>query len=324
MRTNTWILVLLAAFAVGCGGAGGSSTTALGGSGSTGGNLSGGSTGTSPIDGSTGGSTTGGTTGSTTGGTTSSGTSGSADPGVTIVATDDSSRAGSDMSAFSSINVVVHEIDLTGDAGNVVVFSDPVGVSIDLAKLQDASGPLFGFLTHAAVPAGTYTGVRIVLDDTFTATLSSTGSTVQLHFAPEYTDGNGHAILTYALNPPLVVTGAEDVIAIDFRTGAWSNNGGEITPLLGSGSSTGVDDPGRWIPVQMVGMIRNLNPGVAFDINHGSKTTLHVILSPGTTVSGTRKNSVYTLANGQHVFLGAVWNETERVLESRTIRVTGH
>lgn len=302
----------------------GTSTTGTTTGGTTGA-TTGGTTGTS-----TSGTTTGGTTGSTGGttGTTTGGTTGSAQGpvGVTVVATDNSTDTTTDpMDAYSSATVTVHEIDLIGSAGTVVVFSDSVGQSFDLKQLQDPSGPLFAFLSHSTVPFGTYTSVRIVLDSAFSAVLASNGSTVTLHMDPSLSIGGGQSAITYTLGTPLVVTGGEQVIAVDFNVNDWPVDGsGTVSPVVDSGSTTGVSDPSRQIAVQMPGWISELVKNTSFKLKRGGNALQLVLLSNTTTVTGGKGASLDSLANYQHIILTAAWNETSRSLAARSIKVTGH
>ena len=331
MKTYILTILIAAAILTGCGGAGGSasglgSTPSGGGgltTGSTGGTGDGATTGTTGST--TDGSTTGTTGGSTDGGTT--GTTGGSDPaGLTVVATDNSIDTGSSaMDAYSSAFVTVHEVDLIGAGGTVVVFNDAIGVSFDLKQLQDSSGAMFAFLSHSSVPVGTYTSARIVFDSTFSAVLASNGSNVTLHFDPSLSIGGGQSAITYALVPPFVVDGTEQVLAVDLNVHTWTVGAdGTVYPVVDSGSTSGVDDPLQQIPVQMAGFIRNLVPTTSFTLTRGSKVATSVRLSDATTVSGNRQQTLNSLANGQHVILTAAWNETTRSLAARNVKITGH
>lgn len=195
------------------------------------------------------------------------------------------------------------------------MFSDPLGTDVDIKQLSDSQGAKFQFLNNTVVPYGTYTGVRVVLSQNFTAVLTSTGQTLNKQFSPAVTDGAGHAILTYTFASPVTIDSGGASIAIDFDLAHWVEENGSTTPSIGEGSTVNLDDPSRQIASRSVGFVYNLVAGTSFDLKHGSRY-LHVVLGPSTLITGGS-----TLKNKQHVFVYAVWSTSSKTLIASKVQI---
>ena len=187
------------------------------------------------------------------------------------------------------------------------MFSDPEGTPVDVKELSDNQGAKFQFLNNTVVPYGTYTGVRVVLDENFDAVLASNGQTLSKQFSPSVLDGAGHAVLTYTFGTPITIGSGGATIAIDFDFANWVEQNGSTTPSIGEGSGVDLSDLSRQVTSRSVGFVKNLVTNVSFDLRHGNRY-LHVVMGPGTIVSGG------ALSNNKHVFVYAVWNQASKSL----------
>ncbi|HBP18335.1 MAG TPA: hypothetical protein DEA08_11155 [Planctomycetes bacterium] len=183
----------------------------------------------------------GGSSGSGGASTSSGSTSAASTGGVTFALTD----APSD--DLSALTVEVTGLSVTDDQGvTQQVFPGPGGgrVSANLLRLRGVSK----LLSHLSLPPGTYQ--RLDLDYTGAAAADRVGNALSVSPA------SGRASSTFS--PPLVVTGASQLVEVDFDVDASVTN-----LVLGAGGSLTLD-PTLLLKVERQGA------GYAFEDFHGS------------------------------------------------------
>lgn len=325
---------------VGSGTTGGSTTSGstTGSDTTTGGSLGGSSTGStggntdiivSDDPGTTGGdsgSTTGGDVGTTGGGSDSS-TGGSSGPTGTTGGSTGSTTGGDtggpvgDWKNSKGVLVKVYEVDLTGPAGNTVVFSDPAGVMVDIKKLRDNQGPRFLFLGRKSIPAGSYNGATVVVDSLFTDMAAGQSKGVTKQFSPSLSDGAGHSVLEYSFGKTVNVGAGSSTVVVNFDLEEWQDKNNVVTPHLRQGKAVGLNDPTRQEHAKITGQVSNLIYGQNFSLKHDSHSVYLVTFGPSTQVVGGGTKNTKTLANGHHVMVDGFWDPSKGSFSAASVKI---
>lgn len=272
------------------------------------------------------GTTGGGSTGSSTDGGTSGGTTSGSDAGTTGGGAGSTSggTAGGPIGDWGHSNAVylkVYEVDLTGPAGNVVVFSDPEGMLIDIKRLRDKQGPRFLFLNRKSIPFGSYSGATVVVGDIFTVMAAGQSKGTAKQFAPSLSDGSGHALLQYTFDKTVTVGGASNTVVVNFDLEHWQDKNNVVTPHLHQGKALGLSDPNRQEQAKLTGQVSNLIYGQSFLLKHDAHSTYLVTFSPSTQFVGGGTKNTKALANAQHVMVDGYWDASAGNFVANSVKV---
>lgn len=201
--------------------------------------------------------------------------------------------------------VTIEKVVLTSATGNVTVFDDPTGITIDLRTLADINGKRYSFLS--GVPDGTYTGINVTVDKTVTIFVNGNPNGFTRVFA-----GNNGTTATLSLTFAQPKTlGAGSNLVLDFDLGDWDDNGTTISgnPFLKEGDGNGLNDPNRHEHDEHHGTIANLTgtaPDQTFILvrgNMGVSVTVNantMILNSGGTMNPVLSNGEQVTVDGAY------------------------
>lgn len=185
----------------------------------------------------------------------------------------------------------------TNGGANVVLYDNAAGIQVDLRTLRDATGARFAFLSSAAVPAGTYTAIKVTLGTTIQ--LIKTGATAGTAVAVDTTlpkDTNGNPIVTDTFRTPKTFTAAASTLVVDFNLAHFIVTASKVLPVIEDGDTSTCGDSSRHNHNEHFGTVSGLtgtSPTLTFTLTESSGTTVTVVTTASTAVSGTT-----TLANG--------------------------
>jgi hypothetical protein len=228
---------------------------------------------------------------------------------------------------FGHVWVRVFTIDLKSSAGTVAtVFSEPSGRIMDLTSLQDASGSKFAFLNKVALPTGSFTSASI----TFAKAVTVVGKTAtrgiirQFNTSMDIPNVPSRSKLTFALNPALAVTGANQPVALDFNVQSWSIlSTGKVQPFMRKAPSSATPpSPARQEPQDFhgaIGSIAGTAPDFTFTLSHGSNLPLNVATDVNTVIFNENGAANPVLTNGERVEVTGVL--ANGVLQASTIKI---
>jgi hypothetical protein len=222
--------------------------------------------------------------------------------------------------------VTVKSVDLLTATGSTNVFSDPAGATVDLKTLRDSTGERFKFLNDDSIPAGTYTGARVTLDNNLVVFphLATTGTAMT--FDPVYDDGSGNSAMSFNFSSPKTISaGSEDDIVVDFDLANWNETGGVVTVSLKEGSENGLHDHDRHEKNHHEGSVAGLTgtaPDFTFTLTHGDHDSFMVTTDANTRIFA-GDGAAPGLANGLKVKVEGIWDETTSRLLATSIRVKG-
>jgi hypothetical protein len=215
--------------------------------------------------------------------------------------------------------ITLKKVVLTNASGDVVVFDDSVGKTIDLRSLRDASGERYSFL--ASAPSGTYTGMKVTVDKT--VVLYTSGSTTGV--SREFAGNNGStALLTIAFSTPKTI-GNGNGFALDFDLSNWNDDGTFITgnPFLGEGQGNGLGDPSRHEREDFTGTLQNLSgtpPNQTFNLVRGTHS-IAVITTDQTVVFNSNGLPSPVLANGKRVEVRGSFSVAQNALIATSVKI---
>lgn len=196
----------------------------------------------------------------------------SAAPGVTAAA-GTTKRAGLFVTGgapagYEHAWVTLQKVEVVDTAQRpTTIWEDRDGLSVDLATLQDATGPLYALLTSALVPSGHPQGrMRVTLGKALL--LYAPGATVAKPFPLSDSlprDDEGRPILSYALAKAHDVGTGKDDLVIAFDPAKIVLNDGRAKLVASDGSkaarATLVADASRQIPALFTGTIDDTASG---------------------------------------------------------------
>lgn len=220
-----------------------------------------------------------------------------------------------DMGDYDHIWVTVMRVSFAGSGGATVVYDDPVGVTVDLAKLHDGIGSRFCFFSM--VPEGMYTSVTFTLDKDLTVFTGGSSTGGDRVFAGH----NGTTVdLTLSFSSPRSI-GPGDPIVVDFDLESWSDDGVTITgsPFLGEGDEDGLDDTDRHEEDEVEGIVQGLSgtaPDQTFTLQLETGATLTVMTNADTDICGAD-----ALADGIEVEVEGVFSTTANAFIASSIEI---
>lgn len=195
------------------------------------------------------------------------------------------------------------------------VYDDADGVELNLPELADTAE----MLGEAAVPPGSYVRARLTLRNTMRL-MHRNGSAADV---PLRLSGNGFGpgpndtcMVEFPIACSVAGNGQTDLL-IDFDLPHFGLDGGQLQARIQQGDANrfrAMHKRGR-----VAGQVANLEPGVAFDLIHASRRSVHVALTDATTIVQASDGQAGTLANGQFVFVTGTWDPTAGVLTATVV-----
>ncbi len=247
-----------------------------------------------------------------------SGTGGSASPAkVSLFFTDS-------FSSNDHVWVTVKGVDLITSGGTTNVFSNPTGTVVDLKTLRDSTGARFQFMNQGSVPAGTYTGAKVTLDNNLVIFphLATVGT--PMTFDAQYADGSGNSAISFNFdNPHSVKAGTDDVI-VDFDLANWTVTGSVVTVSLKEGSNQGIDTESRHEEIHYPGKVANLAgtaPTFTFALTHHGNANGFPVSTDANTNIFESDGLPPTLADGTDVIVEGLWDPVSGTLLAKSVRV---
>ncbi len=232
-----------------------------------------------------------------------------------------------DMDTNDHVWVKVFKVELVTPAGGTVsVFDDSTGRVIDLRTLRDGTGARFAFVGAESADAGTYSATRVTMDRSLT--IFPAGSTVGVgrSFAAAFIvpgfPNRARADLTFA-TPLVVNSGAQDVV-VDFDLPNWSDDGALVSPVLTTGTTTGINDDARHERHSFHGAISNLtgtSPDQSFTLTVRSGFQFTVQTSSTTAIYRSDGGLNPALANGQNVEVFGVFSRSADAFKAAYVRI---
>ena len=214
--------------------------------------------------------------------------------------------------------VTVKKAVLTGANGNVTIYNDAVGKTVDLKTLRDGSGERYAFLS--TMPSGTYSAVTVTLDKKLV--LFSGGSPVGQNRV--FAGNNGSTVdLSLNLNSPKQF-GPNNSFALDFHLGNWNDNGTTVSAnqFLQEGQGNGLNDDNRQEQNDDGGTIQNLAgtaPNQTFNLVHDGQTVA-VMTNAQTVLRNCGNYMPLSLANNVHVKVKGVFSTTSNAIVASSIQ----
>jgi len=219
--------------------------------------------------------------------------------------------------------VTIKSVDLVGAGGSTNVFSDANGVTVDLKTLRDSTGARFQFLNENAVPAGTYSGAKVVLAKDLVIFPHNATVGTPMTFDPQYDNGSGDSAVTFNFNSPHEVHGNSDKVVVDFDLAHWDETGNVVTVSLKEGGKQGIDDPDRHENIHYPGQVTDLAgdaPNFTFHLNHGHQQGFPVLTNADTKFFQS-DGQTPSLGEGKDVIVEGYWDPTLGKLVAKSVRV---
>jgi hypothetical protein len=221
--------------------------------------------------------------------------------------------------AYSAVWVTIKAVTLT--PGNVTLYNDPVGTTVNLRTLRDNNGALFQYLGSETVSLGSYTGVTVVLDKN--VTLISNNSTTGQAYTFANANGSKNTVsVSFNLR-----NGAKagDYIVVDFDLAQWAVSGTTVSPILRDGSQSSDIDGTRQVTCAVAGSVSGVSgtapvQGFALAFGVNNQETLNVATNAGTDVFSSDGAPGAILANGQKVVVEGRWDPGNNNFAAAQIR----
>ncbi|MBX3120267.1 MAG: DUF4382 domain-containing protein [Fimbriimonadaceae bacterium] len=245
-----------------------------------------------------------------------SGSSGGAGSNVGLFFTDDLNAG------YDHVWVKVEKVELLSSSGSVTVFEDSAGTALDLRALNDSGTNKFFFANRHSIPQGSYTGIRVTMDDALT--IFPTGSATGNARVFSGLNGNSKKVLTHNFSVAKTFGIGLTYQVLDFKLDTWSENGGNVDV-----SGSGLDDFPATNPAftngnnhhdkDYKGTISALAAG-SFKLNR-PRGQLEVTFDSGTNIYNESGAPNPTLANGKKVEVRGVFNPSTGKLAAMTIKI---
>ena len=247
-----------------------------------------------------------------------SGTGGSASPAKVALFFTDS------FSSNDHVWVTVKSVDLITSGGTTNVFSNPTGTVVDLKTLRDSTGARFQFMNQGSVPAGTYSGAKVTLDNNLVIFphLATVGT--PMTFDPQYADGSGNSAISFNFDHPHTVKAGTDDVIVDFDLANWNAVGNVVTVSLKEGSNQGIDSESRHEEIHYPGTVANLAgtaPTFTFALTHHGNANGFPVSTDANTNIFEDDGLTPTLADGTDVIVEGEWDPVSGTLLAKSVRV---
>ena len=210
--------------------------------------------------------------------------------------------------------VTVKKVVLLGASGNVTVFDDSAGATIDLKTLRDPAGERYSFLATAR--AGTYTGVTFTMDKTLVLFTSGSATGQSRVFA----GNNGTTADLTLMFASARTIGPSNDLAVDFDLSSWDDDGTTISSsaFLRESSGVDLDNPGRHEHNSQHGTISDLTgtaPDLTFTL-HEEHRTLTVMTNSETVIE-----EGATLQDGLRVKVKGMFSTVDNAFIADSVKV---
>lgn len=251
------------------------------------------------------------------GGGGSTSTTGGSGGAVSLFATDDMSTA------FDHVWINVKQVVLVGAGGDRTIFDDAAGQIFDVKTLRDASGRRFRLLSNHDIPAGQYTGLRVVVDRAVNVFPSGATTATQATF-----DGAEGATKTFTVNFPAPrPLGRGSDLVVDFDLSRWTLEGTVVTATEGQFlnvvEDNGLHDVSRHNLDDYSGTIGQLTgtaPLQSFTLTRGT-SVVTVRTDAATSVFNSSGAASPALTNGERVEVTGVFSTTDNSLTATSIKI---
>ncbi|MCE9560023.1 MAG: DUF4382 domain-containing protein [Armatimonadetes bacterium] len=216
--------------------------------------------------------------------------------------------------------VTIHKVELIGTAGNVTMFDDSTGVTVDLKTLRDGAGAKFLLLARKSVPVGTYSGVRFTLDKDLTIfpAGSATGNSKSFHDSDSDPE---KSILDVTFATPKTVAAGDDKITADFDLASWTDDGSGINAVIRKVEDNGVDNPLRHVSEDYKGVVSAFNLiAKTFTISRAG-STLNVSFDATTKIFNSNGAASPAVADGKRVEIRGAFDPVTKVIKAAVIKI---
>jgi hypothetical protein len=242
---------------------------------------------------------------------------------------------------YDHVWVSIKKIELKLAAGGTrEIFSDPVGLGIDLSSLHDESGPKYQFLNQLTLPAGTYSGALITLDKNAVLFPTNTTAGAETEIATQaVAPANAlakdkksaapavskDAVLDVTFDPPKMLGTGHDDLVLDFDLSQWKEDGGKVVGVVTTSMGAGLEAADRNGSVVESGVVNTLKgdvPQQNFILKNGDSTEIQVQTTSATALVGLAGAGDPVLTKGQNVEVSGSFDTNTRRLTATTIKVT--
>jgi hypothetical protein len=249
------------------------------------------------------------------------GASGSAGGGASIASlvVTDNMNAG-----FDHVWVTITSVNLTTATGTTNIFSNATGLVVDLKTLRDAQGNRFLFLASNPIPAGTYTGATVTVNNS--VNVFTTGATTATAATFSAATGNTYD-LALTFPTPITTTVTNNNVVIDFNLANWVLTGTSISAannaFLSTGPSTNLGDGSRWESGAYRGTVSGLtgtSGSQTFSLS--SQAGAPSITTTATTALENSDGSANpALANGENVVVTGTYDSATNTVTATNIKI---
>lgn len=222
---------------------------------------------------------------------------------------------------YAHIWATIYHVELVPSSGsNVVLYDSAAGTQIDMKTLRDATGQRFSFLGSAAIPNGTYTGVRITIGSTMQLFQNGTavGNPLPVDSSVPV-DSSGKPIITVTFRSAKTLgTGTTNLI-VDVDLAHFVIKNSKVIPAIVKGLETGINDATRHNDGDYQGTVRALSgtaPVLTFTLTKGDSTTVTVVTTASSAIYG-----YGTLANASIVEVNGTLDPTTQNLVATQIEI---
>lgn len=224
---------------------------------------------------------------------------------------------------YSNVWGTLYRVELLRTGSPVVVYNETAGQPIDFRRLSDGTNPLYKLLATANVPAGAYTGVRIIVDAD--VVLYPTGNTTgqARTFAGSVSDRK-ELTFNFAGGTRNLGAGTSQLV-IDFDLENWTDDGVNVnaTAFIKEGSTSGIDDINRQVEDEYKGTISGLTgtaPIQTFTLTT-SAGAITVAVDANTSVYRDSGTASPSLTNGIVVEVNGVFSTAQNRLLAASVKI---
>ena len=241
------------------------------------------------------------------------GGAGSTSSSVQIFLTDDMNTG------FDHVWVTVDKVQLINQSGAAAtVFNGSPGQVVDLRALNGE----FLLLGAKGVPAGTYTGMQVFLEQALVVYPAGSTSGTPATFSSAYNFGATQSKLAFSFNAPIAIAGSANLIA-DFNLAQWKLTGSTVTAVVTQGSDVGLQNSALNVAGMYSGTITSLSgaaPNFHFTLTTGQGTQIAVATSSATGFYASDGSSP-TPAPQQSVTVRGAFSVAGNALSATSVRI---
>ena len=229
-------------------------------------------------------------------------------------------------SDYANVWVTIYAVNLVNSSGaTVAVFNSSSGLTVDVRHLHDATGQLFEFLDAAGIPAGTYSGAQIYVDNSVSIVPAGSSTATTYQFSTANSGGTGQTLLPVTFNPSYTPNSTNPVV-LDFALSNWTiNSSNQVVASVDLARAVDVNASGRQAERPINGTIENVtgtSGSQSFNLVHDGNQVLAVQTTPSTTITNASGAANPVLSNAQTVFITGSFTGGAFVADAITIQDT--